>query len=311
MRPGDLMKAARERSGLDFFSVSDHHQPWDEERRKIGRKNWEETIEAVKAHNKTGKFVVFPGFEFRGPRGDTIITFGWEPKYAEIDKPKWQTIRDVWAGLKGKDYLCQPHFHNTGKLKKGQWWESTGDRIEPTLEIFSCHGSYERKDALENGRAMIKRFKSDRCAAYFISKGYRYGLAGNSDGHKGHVGLNGLTAVFAKRLDRKSIFEAYRKRHIYGTTNARIRLVFTGNGKLMGSVIPNSKEKIFLIDVVGENNLKKIDLFRNAKPYKRFIPAGKTFKIEFKVADEEPSNWYVRVTQLDKHLAFSSPVWFE
>ncbi len=79
----------------------------------------------------------------------------------------------------------------------------------------------------------------------------------------------------------------------------------------MGSVIPNSKEKVFLIDVVGENNLKKIDLFRNAEHYKRFIPTGKTFKTEFKVADEEPSNWYVRVTQLDNHLAFSSPVWFE
>ncbi len=311
MSPDDLMRYARETAGLDFFSVSDHHQPWDDERHKIGKKNWDETIEAVRAHNKNGEFVVFPGFEFRCPRGDTVITFGWHPKYAEIDKPEWQTIQNMWAGLKGKDYLTQPHFHNAGKLKKGQWWQSPETKAEPTIEIFSCHGSYERKDALENGRAMIKRFRKDRCGAYFISKGYKYGFAGNSDGHKGHVGLNGLTAVFAKKLDRESIFEAYRKRHIYCTTNARIRLVFTSNGKLMGSAIPNSKEKVFLVDVVGENNLKKIDLFKNGTHYKRFTPTGKTFKKEFAIKDEQPSNWYVRVTQLDNHIAYSSPVWFE
>lgn len=70
----------------------------------------------------------------------------------------------------------------------------------------------------------------------------------------------------------------------------------------MGSVIPNSDEKFFRIDVVGENNLKKIDLFRNGEHYTHFIPNGKTFKTEFAVKESELSNWYVRVTQLDNQL---------
>ncbi|MFQ6114961.1 MAG: hypothetical protein ACE5NG_12915 [bacterium] len=310
MTPADLMKSARERAGLDFYSVSDHHLPWDIERNKIGKENWDRTIEAVRVHNKPGEFLVFPGFEFRGPRGDTIITFGWLPEYEEIDRPEWQDIQDVWEALKGKDYLTQPHFHNPGKLTMGEWWQNMAHGVEPVIEVFSCHGSYERENVLENARAMIKRFRADRCGAFFLSKGLHYGFVCNSDNHKGHVGLNGLTAVYSKSLDKNSIFEAYRQRHVYGTTNARIRLLFMANGQLMGSVVPNSEEKIFLIDVIGENNLKKIDLFRNGVHHKRFIPAGKTFKSEFRVEDHEPSNWYVRITQIDNQIAFSSPVFF-
>jgi len=311
IKPDELMEIARQRSGLDFFSLSDHHQPWDKERNKIGKQNWEKTIDAVGRYNKPGEFLVFPGFEYRGKRGDTIITFGWLPDYDEIDKPEWQDIRNVWKDLKGKDYLTHPHFHSPGKLEKGQWWENKDHNVEPVLEIFSCHGSYERKEALENGRAMIKRFRSDRCGAWFIKKGYHYGFVCNSDSHKGHVGLNGLTAVYAKSLDQQSIFEAYQKRHVYGTTNARIRLVFTSNGRLMGSVIQNSEEKLFTIDVIGEYDLKKIDLFRNGELYKRFFPQGKKFQTEYSVKEAEPSNWYVRVTQIDNQIAWSSPVWYE
>jgi hypothetical protein len=310
MDPGNLMEIARDRSGLDFYAVSDHHQPWDQEHNKIGQKNWARTIEAVRAYDKAGRFLVFPGFEFRGPRGDTVITFGWLPEYAEIDRPEWKTIRELWAALKGRDYLSIPHFHNIGSLKADEWWYNSDEAVEPVIEIFSCHGSWEREEVLENGRPMLKDFRPDRTAAYFLSKGHRYGLVCNSDDHKGHPGINGLTAVFSKSLDKKSVFEAYRKRHVYGTTNARIRLIFTANGKLMGSVIPNSKEKIFRIDTVGENNLKKIDLYKNGAHYKRFIPKGQTFQTEFTAADDEPSNWYLRVTQLDNQIAYSSPVWF-
>ena len=311
MTPADLMVYARDRAGLDFYAVTDHHGPWDEERQKIGKAPWEQTLEAIRAHHREGAFVVFPGFEYRGPRGDTVILFGWLPDYAEIDRHHWKDIRAVWRDLRGKDILTIPHFHNPGKLNPEQWWESAASEVEPVLEIFSCHGSYERADALENAIPLIKSFRPDRTGAHFLAKGYRYGLVCNSDDHEGFVGLNGLTAVFADSLSRESVFEAHRKRHVYGTTNARIRLVFTANGQLMGSVLPSDSHKTFFIEAAGERPLKKIDLFRNAELYRRFVPKGRNFKQELLVRDEEPSNWTVRVTQLDNHIAYSSPIWFD
>jgi hypothetical protein len=310
MEPGDLMAYARQCAGLDFFAVTDHHQPWDEERAKIGRDRWAETLDAIRAHDRPGEFLVFPGIEFRGPRGDTVVVFGWLPEYKEFDRPEWSDVRRLWRDLEGKDYLSIPHFHNGGKLAEGEWWDHIASGVEPVLEIFSCHGSYERKDVLEGDRSLIKRFRPDRNAAYFLSRGYRYGLVANSDGHKGHVGSNGVTAVFSRSLAKAAILEAYRDRHVYGTTNARIRLVFTGNGKLMGSALPNTSSKTFAIDVVGENRLKRVDVYRDGAPVRRFFPEGKAFHVEFTERDDEPSNWYVRVTQVDNHVAYSSPVWF-
>ncbi len=311
LSPDETFWYARQRGGLDFVGVSDHHQPWDIERNKIGKENWERTAEFADKHTVEGRFLAFAGFEFRGPRGDTVLVFRNAPAYSGIDRAEWKDIRGAWQGLEGKDYISIPHYHNPGSLPKGQWWDNIDSGVETTIEIFSCHGSYERPDVLEQNPAMIKSTRFDRTAQFFLGTGRKYGLVCNSDSHKGHPGINGITAVFAKSLDKDSIFEAYRKRHVYGTTNARIRLVFTGNGKLMGSVVPNTNEKAFLIDVVGENRLKKVDLFRNGKHHKRFYPDGTAFKKDYVVKEDGPSSWYCRATQIDNQIAWSSPVWYE
>ncbi len=309
--PGDLMAFARQAAGLDFFAITDHHQPWDNPRHRLGQEAWERTMEAVQGHDAPGEFLVFPGIEFRCPRGDTAIVFNWLPAYAEIDRPEWVDIRKLWEGLAGRDYLTIPHFHNTGRLAVGEWWDHIAGGVEPVLEIFSCHGSYEREDVLEHSRAMIKRSRPDRTGAYFIEQGYHYGFCANSDGHKGHVGSNGLTAVYAPSLTREEILRAYRERRVYGTTNARIRLLFTASGALMGSILPNVSQRELVIDVRGENALKKVDLFRNGAPFRRFVPQGKAFHLALTEVDDEPASYTVRVTQVDNQVAYSSPVWFE
>jgi len=57
--------------------------------------------------------------------------------------------------------------------------------------------------------------------------------------------------------------------------------------------------------------LKKIDLFRDGMPVRRLVPQGRVFCTEFTERHPQPSGWYVHVTQVDKHVAYSSPIWFE
>jgi hypothetical protein len=311
MTPGDLMAFARDRAGVDFCAVADHHQPWDLPRRRLDRPSWEQTIDAVDGHHEPGRFVVFPAIEFRCPRGDTVVVFAQAPGHDQIAREDWRDVRGLWRSFPADGFVTIPHFHNPGALSEGEWWANVESGVETTLEIFSCHGSYECQRPLEQARTALKHFRRDRCAAYFLAKGYKYGLGCNSDGHKGHMGTNGLTAVYAPRLDRESILEGYRKRRIYGTTNARIRLLFTGNGRLMGSAVPNEPRKTLRIDVTGESALKKVDLFRNGRHDRRFAADGRTFVEEVEIDDAEPAHWYVRVTQRDNQVAWSSPIWFE
>jgi uncharacterized protein DUF3604 len=309
MTPCDLMEFARYRAGLDFFAVTDHHIPHMEPIRHIGREKWDATLADIERNNEDGKFVVFPGIEFTDDFGDICIVFNSMPEYEQITKNHFKNVSDFYAEL-GENMMAIPHLHAPGSRPEGEWRKGIS-QIENVLEIYSDHGSYERKDVFENGRAWCKIFRKDRCGEYFLKQGYKYGLVANSDDHKGHVGVSGLTAVYAKELTREALFEAYRKRCVYGTTNARIKLVFAANGKLMGSTVPLSDSKEFLIDVTGENTLKKVELFRNEELYKRFIPSGKEFKTEFTAKEIEPDNWRVRITQRDNHIAYSSPIWFE
>lgn len=311
MLPGDLMRYARDSARLDFYAVTDHQRPGNSERHKIGQENWERTLDSIRAFDEPGRFLVFPGFEIKSPRGDMVILCNWLPEYEEIDGPEWGDLRRQWTSWSGRDYISIPHFHNAGELAIGEWWEHPDPNVEPALEIFSCAGSYERRDVLENRPALDQKPRADRNGAYLLSRGLHYGFVCNSDGHKGHVGLNGLTAVFARSLCKSDILDAYRQRRVYGTTNARIRLIFKANGHLMGARLRNTADKRFSLEVRGEHRLKRIDLYRNSELYRRFYPDGIEFRDEVRIVDEEPSYWYVRVTQMDNQQAFSSPVWFE
>jgi hypothetical protein len=75
-----------------------------------------------------------------------------------------------------------------------------------------------------------------------------------------------LTCVLAKRLDRESVWEAYRERRVYGTTGARIVLdMKTDDGMRMGSVIESDAAgdvPTFEVDVHGTAPIERIE-FRN------------------------------------------------
>lgn len=301
---------AKNVTGLDFMAVTDHHNPSGErEKSKIGKNNWEKTIEAVKKHNKEGEFLAFPGFELSCERGDTVIVLNELLSYSEIDKNSMSNIKLLWEEFKERDYISIPHFHNPGRLENGKWYKCPWHGIEPVLEIYSCHGSYERENAVERGISQVKKFREDRNGKYFLQNRYQYGFVCNSDGHKGNPGINGLTAVYAECLTKDAIMKAIRKRHVYGTTNARIRLLFTVNGYLMGSVIEKNSNLILYISIRGERPFKVVDIFKNGELFKRFRPNTISFKTELEASGDENCSWYVRAIQSDDHIAYSSPVW--
>lgn len=311
IRPDGLYKFARQVAGLDFLAITDHHEPHHGGRGKIMEWQWEEILEAARKNTVPGQFVAFPGFEYRCERGDTAIVFNDEISFQEIDKPEMKNITQLWEQYQGKNYITIPHFHNPGSLEEDQWYQCPYPDVEPNIEIFSCHESYEKLETLERKPPQIKAIRPDRNGEYFLNSGYKYGFTCNSDGHKGNPGFSGLTAVYAKELTPDSIMEAIREKRVYGTTNARIRLLFTINDAIMGSTITAAGEKEIFISVCGEDKLKSIELIKNSVLYQRFTPNSKEFEKKFVINDEEQANWYVKAIQQDNQLAYSSPIWVE
>ncbi|HCE44250.1 MAG TPA: hypothetical protein DET40_11940 [Lentisphaeria bacterium] len=311
MTPDDSFGYARNVARLDFQAVTDHHQPWDKEKNKIGEEKWNLLLQAVEKHCEPGRFLAFPGFEYRCSRGDAAVVFAGAEPYSDIDRPELCDIRRLWDAFNGKNYITIPHFHNGGRLPENEWPRCPYEGIETILEICSCHGSYDVENSLEHRPPGIKNRRADRNGMWMLRNGLKYGLCCNSDGHKGNAGMNGLTAVYARELTKEAIFEAIRKRQVYGTTNARIRLLFTADGKLMGSTLKSGGRSKLGIELAGEMPFKSVELHRNGELYRRWKPFDREFSMKTDAVNGQPSFWHVRAVQTDNEIAWSSPIWFD
>jgi hypothetical protein len=252
--------------------------------------------------------------EYQCDRGDHAILFRDSPEYSEVTDPQTADLRIFWERLKHRDPLCIPHFHYPGTLPEGEWYRPDDPGLDPVIEVFSCHGRYDTLPfpGMALAPPLVKALRADRNGDAFLKRGFRYGIVCNSDGHKGRPGSNGLTAVFARDLSRNAIFEALRARRCYGTTNARILLVFNANGYPMGSEIPFAPKVELDIRVIGTDKLRYVDVLKDGMPFRRFRPEGRKFHDTLSDSHGEQTTFYqVKVLQEDMEMAFGSPVWVE
>jgi hypothetical protein len=208
---------------------------------------WERINRVTKAFYQPGAFVTFPGYEWSGNTplgGDRNVYFVAEggsiarsstdliPGNHSVyeDAP---TTADLFRNLK-----AQPGPRSFAFAHVGGRYADLGmhdSEVELAVEVHSAWGTFEWlvEDALRRGT--------------------RVGICANSDGHKCRPGASypgagefgsfgGLTCVLARRLDRESVFEALRSRHVYATTGNRCLMdveLVTGDGRsaIMGDVL--------------------------------------------------------------------------
>ncbi len=313
--PAELLRFGRDRACLDFAAITDHHEPWQGRPEKwLNHAEWATLQAAVAAEAVPGRFTAFAGIEWRDARGDSVVIFGQTVPLDLISHEEDDSITKLWVRLNGAgiDYITIPHFHNPGYLGTGEWpYPPAGQAVEPVQEIFSCHGRFDLAEPLDLAPPIIYQRRADRNGQYLLNSGVRYGLVCNSDGHKAHIGMDGLTALLVRDNSRAGILEALRARRCYGTTNARIRLLLLANGLLMGSELGPVTEITFELDVEGEAPLRTVDLIADGEVMRRWRPGVLHFEDTMKVspAQGRVHYYYLHVIQEDQQMAWSSPVW--
>ena len=312
MWPKDMFRFGRDAAALDFMALTDHHFV-DRPEQALSELEWEETLRAVEEADDPGRFAAIPGIEYRCVRGDTVVLFGRAPDYETMTQPADDRIDRYWASLAKHDILTMPHFHNPGSLPVGEWIDPGRAAREPAMEVFSCHGRFDVPPyaGMPLVPPQVKALREDRNAAALLKRGLRYGIMCSSDGHKGRPGTNGLVAVFARELTRAAIFDALRDRRCYGTTNARIRLVFTINDRLMGSEISDAHKGAFRVAVSGTCDLRHVDVLKNGALHRRFTPGVAELDEGWDEAFDAGAYYQVNVFQADQEMAFSSPIWVD
>jgi hypothetical protein len=158
-----------------------------------------------------------------------------------------------------------------------------------------------------------------------FKNGYRVGIVGNSDGHKGRPGseppgaslfgaLGGLTCYWLPELTRDAVFDALQARHHYGTTGSRVHLTvdaklpspaniwiddprvpnarkYSGNSVMMGDIVSPAPDRVKIkFAVESKAALLSFEIRRGAEVMEVIrphgeLPLGNRYRIEWSGAE--------------------------
>jgi hypothetical protein len=321
--PEESYAYARETAGTDFLAICDHAE-------RLTDQQWAESMRIAEAHNAPGAFVAWPAVEWASRlHGHRNIYYrGYDAPL--ISGEAHPTPGALWAALHGLDTpaLTIPH-HAARELLADL--TCTDDALEPAYEIYSGWGNEEYYGAplQDTDRCFTRNFAVDT-----LLRGYRMGFVGGGDGHPAPPAESGITGIYAPDLSLGSLFDALKHRRTIATTGARIRVDVHVNGFPIGSVLRFSQRDVDAlfpltigVAVQGTAPLEKVEIVENGvtvhvktKPRARLDQMAYTWYREARPSNgphvgQPPGNVsrfiYVRVTQRDGHMAWTSPIWLD
>ena len=160
----------------------------------------------------------------------------------------------------------------------------------------------------------------------------RFGVAGDARRAESGRGYpRGLTAVYADSLTQDDLFAALRERKCYATTGSRILLHFEIDGHEMGQLVEVGEatgeilsERHISARIYGTAPVDRIEVVRNNVEVCTYRGEGED--VQFQWTDRQTLSrialprtlrggglacyYYLRVTQTDGEIAWSSPIWF-
>lgn len=234
--------------------------------RKRFLEDWEKVQDMVAAYNLSGKFVTFLGYEWPGNRrkyGDHNVFYlkDYQPLDCTFELP------NLYENLRKRKGIAIPHHTGYQVGERGKNWDFHDESLTPFVEIYSSHGSSEGCDTplTMNRNLNMGPRTSGGTVQEGLRRGYRLGIIASGDNHYGFPGVwgNGLAGVYAEELSRKSIWDAFFKRRVYGVTGDRIKLLFFINDHFMGESFRCSGPLEIKAKVVGGQAIDRVELLRN------------------------------------------------
>jgi hypothetical protein len=340
----NCLRYFRDDKALNFYGVS----PF-EDLEETPNDVWKSIAQTASEFNEDDRFTTFHGMQWAGAphkEGVRQIVYLKESKQIPRKKDgKSSTLAKLYSSAAPKEFISIPCFTMAKGFENNfSQWDPNFERV---VEIYNSWGSSEcpSKDGnpapIDSSSKKGIRESSEGSIQEALNRNCRFGfVAGGLDDRGIYAGLYeggqtqyppGLTAIIAAEHNRTSLGEALYQRSCYATTGERILLglYLAGNG--MGKELSTVEKPGLLFNrhlmgfVAGTANLVKIEIIRNGEVIQTFEPEeGYAFeftyddmdpleKITLKPKDKKPpfAYYYLRVTQEDGHMAWSSPIWVD
>ncbi len=301
--PEDYFRYARDVSALDFAALTDHDAVG---LRPLDGPRWVRQREIAESFHADGRFVTFFGYEYTHPKTGHLTILSPSPRLPlwSARAPATNTPEKLWARLRARGLPVLTIPHHVGGSTASTDWDHHDSKFERLVEICSVHGSSECMGC-------PRQLRSGRRGSFVrdaLVRGYRLRFIASGDSHTGHPGrtlkpfTGGLAGVWARELSREAIWEALMEGRTFATTGARIVPEFRHRGG-----------GLFWVRVRGSSALARATIVKGSAEVMRRPVSGE--RIEFEWRDPQPPRtgdfYYLRVTQRDGEMAWSSPVYID
>lgn len=332
----------RDEKALNFYGVS----PF-ESQEETPNEIWKMISQNIVDFNEEDRFITLLGFQWQGEpktEGARLMLFNKENKPIVRKKDNKTNLKKLYKTFSPKELIAIPTF-TMGKGTDYDFKDYDPD-YERVVEIYNSWGSSEntkkegnplpitsesKKGVSEVAEGSIQKALERNCRFGFVAGGLddRGFYADFYEG--GQVQYPpGLTAIIAPEYNRASLVEALYNRSCYATTGERIILGFSIAGTQMGQEISTTDKHGLHINrhiagfVATATPITKVEIIRNSRVIHTFKPDSNS--LEFAYDDMEPlqkvvisakdkkppfAYYYIRVTQEDGHMAWSSPIWID
>jgi hypothetical protein len=302
----DTMRYALDAAGLDFISITDHS-------RYLPRRYNQWRIQQIADLLYTpGAFSPLHAYERSqyspwGHRNIVHLNRDYTVVPGSYDIGDTGVSPDgLWAALRGKKAISIPH--TTAWANKQVSWDYNDPDIERLVEVYQgLRSTYEYNGAPDPGGQAVYEKDSKSFVWNALERKIKLGFIASSDHRSTHMSF---AAVYSKGIDRESIFDALRSRRTYAATD-KILLDFAIGKSLMGEEAVTSGIPELVVSVEGTGPIARIDVIKNSKIVYSISPQAR--KAHFTFRDDAyrggDSYYYVRVIQVDKNMAWASPIW--
>lgn len=257
---------------------------------------------------------------------------------------KNSSLKRIYKNYQPKELLSIPCF----TMGKGFEYDfkDFDPEFERVVEIYNAWGCSERtkKDGNHfpitgNGKNSVSE-SAEGAVLDALKQNKRFGfVAGGLDDRGCYSSFfdgeqeqynPGLTGIISTEHSRQSLFDAIYNRSCYATTGARIILGLEVAGVPMGSETNAGDKPGLHVNrhlagyVAGTCDLKLVEIVRNGDVIQSYKPDGYSFDFAYDdmlplkdvVIDAKDKNppfafYYIRVTQKDGEMAWSSPIWVD
>lgn len=318
--------------GYDFVGITDHGYSMNEV-------YWRKNIRLVEFYNDPPNFVAIPAMEWTLTTGrdkeiGSVFASGHyniiftSPEEADkfirnkheifnVNTPETKNAKLLWELLHEKNIDCITIPHHPADESHPVDWSVYDPKYVPIVEIFQCRGNAEYPGCPRE--INVERHRPHKSPIGFVDyafkeKKYKMGFIASGDHNSMGVGA---ASLWVKELTREGIIEAMRSRRCFATTGDKMIVDFRINGKLAGSTTKIREAPNLNFKVKGQHELEKVEILRNSKVIKEYNLSNGPTEFDDSYIDEnyqeenEVLYYYVRGTQKNNEIVWSSPIWID